>query len=197
MPYWTKLEEERLRELVEEGKSIEELSQVFKRSAEAVRLKLRGLGLAIPQSLKEVGSTSTPQEALAPLKATEDLISAEEAMRMWLGCIKRLNEPGLTSFELKRIRLILSALKSYIIVYADYVERIKEIEERLSKLTDLLIAHTEEKRDKAESEEERAKWQQKLDEMKAKKAEEDKTFTIWARRCSLPAHIRGRLNIRV
>jgi len=74
-------------------------------------------------------------------------------------------------------------MKSYIVVHADYIERIEEIEERLDKLENNLILHAEEKRDKALSEEEKAKWQRQVDEMKAKKKrdQEERPFIIWPR----------------
>jgi len=186
VPYWTPEQEKQLIELAGQGKSIGELCETFKRSPEALRLKLKRLGVAVPETLKEVETTTTPQQTLPPLKATEDVISAEEALKMWLGCVKRLNEPGLTSLELKRIRLILSALRSYIIVSAEYVEKIQELEERIDKIWTSLTGHYEDKLRLATSEEERAEWQRKLDDMRAEEKKYEKDFTIWPRRFVRP-----------
>jgi len=187
VPYWTHEDEKTLTSMVQEDKPLEDICNVFRRSQEAIRLKIRRLGLTVPASQKEVKTTTTPQQTSSPLKPTEDLISADEALKMWLGCVKRLNEPGLTPLELKRIRLILSALRSYIVVSAEYVEKIQEIEERLDRLWDSMIDHYEIKLSTAKSEEEKARWQHKIDEMKAEKKNNEKSFTIWPRRLIRPS----------
>jgi hypothetical protein len=66
IPYWTLPEEQQPRELVEQGKPIEELCEIFKRTPEALRLKLKRLGVAVPETLKEVKTTTTPQQTLSP-----------------------------------------------------------------------------------------------------------------------------------
>jgi len=190
MPYWTPEHEMALMDMVEQGKSLEEIAEYFHRSPEAIRLKLKRMGLAILESKKEVSSTSTPQQAtLGPLKPTEDVISYEEAMKMYLGVLKRLNEPGLTGVELKRLRLILSALRGYIATGVDYLERTVEVERQLDEMRDSMIDYFEIELNRAASEEEKAKWQRKIDELKAeKKADEEwlqKPYTIWSRRADL------------
>jgi hypothetical protein len=176
---------QQLRELVERGKSIEELCEIFKRTPEALRLKLKRLGVAVPETLKEVETTTTPQQTLPPLKSTEDLISAEEALKMWLGCIKRLNQPGLTATELKRIRIILQALKSYIIVTTDYYERLRDLEQGLDEMREHMIEYFQVELNRAQTQEERIKWQKSIDELKTEKQRNiewlQKPFTIWPR----------------
>jgi len=179
-----------LMDMVEEGKSLEELAEYFHRSQEAIRLKLKRMGLVVvPESKKEVSSTSTPQQAtLGPLKPTEDIISYEEAMKMYLGVLKRLNEPGLTGVELKRLRLILSALRGYIATSVDYLERTLEVERSLDELRDSMIDYYQMELNRAQTEE-KDKWQQKIDNLKAeKKADEEwlqKPYTIWPRKADL------------
>jgi hypothetical protein len=177
MPYWTNEEELALIDMAKEGRSLDELCEQFKRSPEAMRLKLRRLGLEVPNSQKEVGSTTT----LEPIKPAENLISVEEAAKMALGCIQRLNEKGLTALEIKRVRLIISALKGYIVLYSEYVERIGEVEERLEKLNRVVLSQLEEKVAKAGSDSECQFWQQQVKEFTEKTAM-DKPFAIWKRR---------------
>jgi len=177
MPYWRQDEELELIELAQQGQTIEELADHFKRSPEAIRLKVRRLGLTVPDSQKEVGSTTT----LEPIKPAESLITVEEAAKMALGCIQRLNEKGLTALDMKRIRLIISALKGYIILYSTYVERIGEVEERIKELNKVVLSQLEDRLNKAQSDEERKLWQERLKEFTEKTAEE-KPYTVWKRR---------------
>jgi len=177
MPYWTNEEELALTDMVKQGKSLDELCEHFNRSPEAMRLKLRRLDLSVPNSQKEVGSTTT----LEPIKPAENLISVEEAAKMALGCIQRLNEKGLTGLDMKRIRLIIQALKGYIILYSTYVERIGEVERRMEALNKVVLSQLEDKVAKAASDAERQFWQQRLKEFTEKTAEE-KPYTIWRRR---------------
>jgi len=187
MPYWTEGEEHELMDLLQQGATIEALAQHFSRSPEAIRLKIRRLGLAIPEGKKEVSSTPTPQQAaLEPLKPTDDLISMEEALKMWLAVIKRLNEPGITGLELKRLRLILMSLKGYAVVQADYYLRLRNLEEEIKEFHEHLVEEFTQERDQAETDEKRAFWQQRIDELERDKPwDQPSDFHVWARRMDL------------
>jgi hypothetical protein len=177
MPYWKQDEEQALIHLVQEGADIDTMAEQLNRSPEAVRLKIRRLGFMIPECKKEVGSTTT----LEPIKPAESLITVEEAAKMALGCIQRLNEKGLTALEMKRIRLIISALKGYIVLYSEYVERIGEVEKRVEELNKVVLSQLEDKVAKAGSDSERQFWQERLKEFTEKTAKE-KPYSIWKRR---------------
>lgn len=103
-----------------------------------------------------------------------------------MGCIKRLNEPGLTATELKRIRIILQALKSYIIVTTDYYERLRDLEQGLDEMREHLIEYFQVELNRAHTQEEKTKWQKRIDELKTKKQRDiewlQNPFTIWPRR---------------
>jgi hypothetical protein len=131
-PYWTHPEEMNLIHMVEEGKGIEELSEAFKRSPEAVRLKLRRLGVMIPESVKVTSSTSTPQRgALEPIKPTSDLISLEETMKLLLGALEQLRSSDqLSALQVKRCRLIVSTARTYMAMLERY-EKWTDIEQRM------------------------------------------------------------------
>jgi len=188
MPYWTHEQENKLKEIANQGKSLEEIAELFHRSPEAIKLKLRRLGGVIPQSQKEVNTTRTPQQTqtLEPSKPTEDLISMEEALKMWLAVVKRLNEPGITGLELKRLRLILMSLKGYAVVQADYYLRLRNLEEEIKEFHKHIVEEYEQERDQATTEEEKAQWQQKIDELEKDKPWDQPTdYHVWARRMSL------------
>jgi len=186
MPYWTAGEERTLLDMAEAGKTVEEICERFHRSPEAIKLKLRRLGAVIPPGQKEVDTTRTPQQTLEPLKPTEDLISMEEALKMWLAVVKRLNEPGITGLELKRLRLILMSLKGYAVVQADYYLRLRNLEEEIKEFHEHLVEEYTQERDQAETEEQKALWQQRIDELeKDKPWDQPSDFHVWARRMNL------------
>jgi len=58
---------------------------------------------------------------------------------MWLAVVKRLNEPGITGLELKRLRLILMSLKGYAVVQADYYLRLHNLEEQIKEFHEHLV----------------------------------------------------------
>jgi len=155
MPYWTREQETKLKDMVDQGKSLEELAEFFHRSPEAIRLKLKRLGLAIPiplSSIKVTTVTTTPP--LEPVKPAEHLIDYEGTMRLLLGAIKRLNQPNTSPEEVKKLRLLISAAKAYALLLARYVdltgEELKDkqpepegpntlsLEGRVSKLKDIV-----------------------------------------------------------
>lgn len=186
MPYWTREEEKALVTMANEGRTVDEICEHFHRSPEAIKLKLRRLGAVIPLGQKEVDTTRTPQQTLGPLKPTEDLISMEEALKMWLAVVKRLNEPGITGLELKRLRLILMSLKGYAVVQADYYLRLRNLEEEIKEFHEHIVEEYEQERDQATTEEERAQWQQKIDELeKDKPWDQPSDYHVWARRMNL------------
>ena len=186
MPYWTREEERALVSMSQEAKTLEEICEYFHRSPEAIKLKLRRLGVVIPPAQKEVDTTRTPQQTLEPLKPTEDLISMEEALKMWLAVVKRLNEPGITGLELKRLRLILMSLKGYAVVQADYYLRLRNLEEEIKEFHEHIVEEYEQERDRATTEEERAQWQQKIEELeKDKPWDQPSDYHVWARRMSI------------
>jgi hypothetical protein len=187
MPYWTPEEEKSLVSMAETGKTIEEICECFHRSPEAIKLKLRRLGTAvIPLGQKEVNTTRTSQQTLEPLKPTDDLISMEEALQMWLAVVKRLNEPGITGLELKRLRLILMSLKGYAVVQADYYLRLRALEEEIKELHEHIVEDCEQERDRATTDEERAERQRKIDDMeKDKEWDSPHDYHVWARRVEI------------
>ena len=184
--YWTSEEESALKKMVEESRSLQEIAENFRRSPEAIRLKIRRLGLEPPAPQEKTSEKATAKTTTTLIKPTEKLISPEEAMKMWLGCIKRLNDPDVTPQEVKKIRLILTSLKGYVVIWSDYIERIILVEERMNRMTQKMIDWWEMEKNRARTEEEKAKWQKNIDDMKAehKKMEYPEQYHIWPRRAN-------------
>jgi len=70
---------------------------------------------------------------------------------MWLAVVKRLNEPGITGLELKRLRLILMSLKGYAVVQADYYLQLRRLEEEIKTFHEHLVEELTQERDQAET----------------------------------------------
>jgi hypothetical protein len=92
------------------------------------------------------------------------LPSPEEALKLWWGAIQRLNQPGLSVGEVKRLRLLLSALKAYVVRIIPVFERILVIEKRLEDLRRSLLEYYKMELSKAETEEERRRWKKIINE---------------------------------
>ncbi len=168
---WTEDEIKSLREMCEQGKSIDEMTEHFHRSPEGIKLKLYRLGLVISEKenySSSSSSSSTTATVLEPIKPAEQLISVEEAAKMTLGCIQRLNEKGLTGLDIKRIRLIIPALKSYIVLQTDYIEKLAKVERHVEELNRVVLAQLEDKVAKAQTDQERKLWEEQVLSFKEK-----------------------------
>jgi transposase-like protein len=163
MPYWTMPKQERLKELVEEGKSIEEICEIFKRSPEALRLKIRRLGLALSEKTKVTTTTTT---TLPEIKPATELISMEEMLKLLLGALKLLQSPNVTSAEIKRCRTIVSTARSYMSMLQTF-ERMSELEQWLVNAHAKLLQLTENQLKTCEDPVEKAKLEQQIVEMKS------------------------------
>lgn len=189
-PYWTPHEQATLVRLINKGAPLADIAFRLRRSEDAIKMKLKRLGVAVPEKcLAKKPSDKVTAKATtttAPIKPTEDLISPEEAMKMWLGCVKRLNNPDVTSQEVKKIRLILTSLKGYVVICRDYVERIMLVEEGLRRMTQQMIAHWEMQKNRAQTEKEKAKCQELIDDLKAdyKEMAYPEQYHIWPRRAA-------------
>ena len=110
--YWTHEQEMQLIKMVEEeGKSIDELCEVFHRSPEAIAMKLKRMGLAVlPQEkssaknaenqVTEIATTTTPK--LEPIEF-EELPSPNMAMGLLWAAVCRLQDPDVSREEAKKL----------------------------------------------------------------------------------------------
>jgi hypothetical protein len=132
---WTVEEEKQLRKLREEDKALEEIAEALNRSPEAVAMKLKRVGLSVPNREKHFAKNSekknsffaTTTTRLEPVKA-EELPSANEMMGLLVAAIRRLQQPDVTKDEVKKLRTIIQAAKSYIHLEAGVVLRLRHVE---------------------------------------------------------------------
>jgi len=153
MPYWTKEQEAKLKDMVSQGKSLEELAAHLRRSVDAIVLKAKRLGKEIPEECRakprdikvtETTKTTTMSMELPPLKPAQELISMEEMMKKLLGALELLQNPSsLSSLEIKRCRAVVSTARTYMHMLEKF-EQWSHIEQGLINMT--AKNHTEQRR---------------------------------------------------
>ncbi|MDH5690241.1 MAG: hypothetical protein OEY81_02270, partial [Candidatus Bathyarchaeota archaeon] len=137
MPYWTVEQKQTLTEMLDEGKPIEEIAEKLHRSIDAVVLKAKRLGVNIPEKCRaknrkikvtKIGATTTTP--LPAIKAADELLTMEEMLKVLMGALELLQQPGISSLELKRCRAVVSMARSYLSMLKTY-ERMADLEQWL------------------------------------------------------------------
>lgn len=139
---WSIDEERLLRQLVEEGKSFNDISKIMGKSRVSVKNKLYNLELSLKDNTHQqngavsslsslsskaaiinVAPTVDPvnDEVALELKATRPLPSIEEKLRVLDAATQALEQPGLRAAEVLRLRTIIQAVKVYQPLYAEFV----------------------------------------------------------------------------
>ncbi|MDH5267390.1 MAG: hypothetical protein OEW62_06885, partial [Candidatus Bathyarchaeota archaeon] len=135
-PYWTVEQIKTLIEMLDEGRPIEEMAEKLHRSIDAVVLKAKRLGVDIPEKCRaknrnikvtKIGATTTTLPAIKPAK---ELLTMEEMLKVLMGALKLLQQPGISSLELKRCRAVVSMARSYLSMLKTY-ERMADLEQWL------------------------------------------------------------------
>jgi transposase-like protein len=121
---WSAQEEQELLEAYKQGASVEALAQKYKRSPEAIKMKLKRLGLdVVAAKLDITGQLNIPNE----------LPSLEEVLKIVAAAIMKACEPGLGKTELQRLDVIATLYKAYAAGLEQYVGY-KKIEAKLLEL---------------------------------------------------------------
>ena len=129
---WDINEERKLRQLVEEGKDVDEICRVLVKTRDAVLSKMYGLGL---KQQKEEDNGRVQRRLSSSFQLPEELPSVEEALKKLSAALKALETPGLDQAETLRLRSIISGVKIYKEIFADYLNYC-ELERRLAELED-------------------------------------------------------------
>jgi transposase-like protein len=121
---WSAQEEQELVEAYKQGASVEALAQKYRRSPEAIKMKLKRLGLdVVAAKLDITGQLNIPNE----------LPSLEEVLKIVAAAIMKACEPGLGKTELQRLDVIATLYKAYAAGLEQYVGY-KKIEAKLLEL---------------------------------------------------------------
>jgi hypothetical protein len=125
---WDIEEERKLRDLFEEGKSVDQITKIMVKTRDAVLNKVYDLGLKREEEDKAHGTRLS-----SSFQLPAELPSVEEALKKLAAALKGLEQPGLDQAEVLRLRSIISGVKIYKEIFADYFDYC-ELEERLVEL---------------------------------------------------------------
>ena len=123
--FWSVNEERQLTKLWKEGVTDPEILAVrLKRKPEAVRKKLRRLGLVVgrEQTARTTTSSVRITDKREELDIPKDLLTVEEALQMQMKALNNLQKPNLPRLEIMRLRAIIDGVKIYKALFADYLD---------------------------------------------------------------------------
>lgn len=121
--YWTREEEARLLELWKQGiRDPNVLAKELGRKPGAIRKKLARMAVVVGEQ--------TVQRTTTTEVSAKDIITHEQALKLLVGALNNLQQPGQDKLELQRLRILVDALQGYDSVLEKF-ERWCEIESRL------------------------------------------------------------------
>jgi hypothetical protein len=111
---WAPEEEKRLRQLLQEGKSVRAIAKSLGKTRDCVRMKIARLEVVVqPESQR-----TTTTGLILPL----ELPSVEDELKVLSAALKALEQPGLEQSETLRLRSIIQGVRIYEDLFADYVD---------------------------------------------------------------------------
>jgi len=126
---WTVKDERELRRLREDSKTVAQIASKMNLTEDAVKQKLRRMGLKVVTLQKSVGTTTS--ELIIP----EELPSVEEALKELVAAMNALKTPGLSKTEIMRLRTLVQTSSLYQHRIAEYMDY-RGLEKRLVELTE-------------------------------------------------------------
>ncbi len=125
---WDIDEIRQLRQLVGEGKSVEEISHTMVKTLDSIKQKMFDLKLKEKRVTSDVTVFSSTHQNLP-----EELLSVEDALKKLVAALTALEQPGLDHSEVLRLRGIITGIKIYKEIFADYLDY-RGLETRLVEL---------------------------------------------------------------
>lgn len=126
---WDINEIRQLKELVEEGKTIEEISRIMVKTEEAIRQKMFDLKL----KEEKHASRRKPCFSSSKLDLPDDLPTVEETLQILAAALRKGAESGLDKDEIQRLQVVATLAKTYKEIFADYLDY-RGLEQRLVEL---------------------------------------------------------------
>jgi hypothetical protein len=124
---WENEEEKRLKELVLAGRSVRAIAKALGKTRDSVRIKIARLGL------EEEVLAKTERTTSISLELPKELPSVEDVLKKLSAALSALETAGLDQSETLRLRSIISGIKVYKEMFADYLDY-SELENRLAEL---------------------------------------------------------------
>jgi len=125
MPRWKKLDVQQLQKLVDDECSLPEIAAELDRSVEAVRMKMRRLGLNVVDQPPSPPPRSTTNEL-----NSQELISVQEALEILAAALKAAKKEGLDAIEIQRLNVVATLARTYENLFARFMQY-REIEKRV------------------------------------------------------------------
>jgi hypothetical protein len=178
MSKWTVEDEAKLRRLILEGESLEDIAIILKRSPDAILMKAKRIGLPVPkrksESVRRNGenkvtfqaatTTTQPAKPIQPV-SPQELPSPYEALTLLWAAVRRLQEPDVSQEEVKKLRLIITGVKGYTTLLADYVYRLREMEKHMLLIMKGQLIHFKALLEQAKTAEEKALYEQQIKQL--------------------------------
>jgi len=121
---WTEHEVAQLRELWKQTHDLNSIAKAMNKSVEAVRNKIKRLGLRDDDQRQKPGSS--PRDSILPA----DIMTHEQVLKILAGAIARLQQPDLEKREVMQLRVLADAAKTYDSLLEKF-ERWVEVEARI------------------------------------------------------------------
>ena len=130
---WNLNEEHQLRELAQEGKTVNEISQVLEKSREAIRQKSFNLGIDLKGAKEKQQQRISAKKTCfcsTQLKIPPQLPNVEDTLNILAGALLESAQAGLSKDEITRLQVVANLAKIYKDAFADYIDY-RGIEQRL------------------------------------------------------------------
>jgi len=120
---WAREQEKKLQELIKAKLSLERIAKELGLSLEAVRMKVRRLGLEVVDQTNLQWSTTT-------CALPTELLTVEQVLLSLARAVRALEQPGLDKDEILRLRSLVQGCKIYQDKFAEYIDY-RHVEEDL------------------------------------------------------------------
>jgi hypothetical protein len=130
---WDIEEERKLRDLVEEGRSVIDISRIMLKTREAIRQKLFYMDLKVLKEQQQSISGKKPCFCSSKLELPAALPTVEETLEILGSALLKGSESGLDKDEIQRLQVVATLAKTYKELFADYLDY-RGLEERLVEL---------------------------------------------------------------
>lgn len=130
---WDIEEERQLRQLVDEGKTVEAICKIMVKTHDAVAQKLFDLKLKTVKEEKTAVSGKKTIFSSSKLNLPADLPNVEQTLQILGAALLKSAEAGLIKDEVGRLQVVATLAKTYKDAFAEYLDY-RGIEARLDKL---------------------------------------------------------------
>ena len=141
---WSREQTKQLMDLRNEGKTTAEIADRMGKSRDAIKQKLRRLGLKVVSIENAEGTTTSSSDSEGELILPEDLPSIEEALLKLAAAMKALENPKLTKTDVMRLRTLIQTSVLYQKRFAEYVGYLK-IERKVIEVNEWMEQHIKER----------------------------------------------------